>query len=178
MAASYRTAMDVRLVRWPAARSQLMELRAQGMPRLVVVDGDAAPPDPSDELEDWIRLPADQADVRLRVDTLARRAAERERPHLSPEGLLRFRGRTAALSPVEARVVEALVGRFGAVVSRRDLTEFVWPDEAPPRNALDVHISRVRRRLAELDLMIRTVRGRGYLIDDVSDAGQQLAANE
>ena len=51
------------------------------------------------------------------------------------------------------------------------------PGEAPLRNALDVHISRVRRRVAEVGLHIRTVRGRGYLMDAPSDSGQQLAAN-
>ncbi|MEO0493287.1 MAG: winged helix-turn-helix domain-containing protein [Actinomycetota bacterium] len=169
--------MDVRLVRWPAARDQLHALRAEGIPRLVVVDADVVPPEPADELEDWVRLPADQADVRIRVDTLARRAESRHRPALSNEGVLRFQGEAVPLSPVEARVVDALMKRFGAVVSRRDLTESVWPEEAPPRNALDVHISRVRRRVAEVGLQIRTVRGRGYLLDAPSDSGQQLAAN-
>ena len=115
--------------------------------------------------------------MRIRVDTLARRAEARHRPALSSEGVLRFQGEAVPLSPVEARVVEALMKRFGAVVSRRDLTEAVWPDEAPLRNALDVHISRVRRRVAEVGLHIRTVRGRGYLMDAPSDSGQQLAAN-
>ncbi len=74
-------------------------------------------------------------------------------------------------------MVEALLKRFCAVVShlRPDLA--VWPGEAPLRNALDVHISRVRRRVAEVGLHIRTVRGRGYLMDAPSDSGQQLAAN-
>ena len=169
--------MDVRLVRWPAARDQLEQLRAEGIPRLVVVDADVVPPIPPDELEDWVRLPADQADVRIRVDTLARRAESRHRPSLSNEGVLRFQGDAVPLSPVEARVVDTLMRRVGAVVSRRDLTESVWPEEAPPRNALDVHISRVRRRVAEVGLQIRTVRGRGYLMDAPSENSQQLAAN-
>ena len=142
-----------------------------------MVDADVVPPEPTDELEDWVRLPADQADVRIRVDTLARRAEARHRPALSSEGVRRFQGEAVPLSPVEARVVDALMKRFGAVVSRRDLTEAVWPDEAPLRNALDVHISRVRRRVSEVGLHIRTVRGRGYLMDAPSDSGQQLAAN-
>ena len=169
--------MDVRLVRWPVARAQLDQLREEGVPRLVVVDADVMPPAPPDELEDWVRLPADQGDVRIRVDTLARRAESRHRPSLSNEGVLRFQGEAVPLSPVEARVIDALMKRFGAVVSRRDLTESVWPEEAPPRDALDVHISRVRRRVASLGLQIRTVRGRGYLLDAPSDIGQQLAAN-
>ena len=37
-------------------------------------------------------------------------------------------------------------------------------DTPPTRNALDVHILRLRRRIAELGLEIRTVRSRGYLL--------------
>ena len=169
--------MDVRLVRWPAARAQLDELRAAGVPRLVVVDGDVAPPFPPDELEDWVRLPADQSDVRVRVDTLAERARGKAIPQLSNEGVLRHAGASVALSPVESRLVRALISRLGAVVSRTDLMDVVWPEERPPRNALDVHISRLRRRLADVQLSITTVRGRGYLLDSLSDSGQQLAAN-
>ena len=174
--------MDVRLVRWPAARAQLDELRAAGVPRLVVVDGDVAPPSPPDDLEDWVRLPADQSDVRLRVDTLAERARNRRFPVLTAEGVLRHRGVAVPLSPVEARLVDVLLQRFGAVVSRPDLMAGVWPGEPPPRNALDVQISRLRRRLADVGLTVTTVRGRGYLLDDIacsvpSENGQQLAAN-
>jgi len=41
-----------------------------------------------------------------------------------------------------------------------------------------VHISRLRRRLGELDLGVTTVRGRGYLLDSLSARSQQVAANE
>lgn len=172
--------MDVRLVRWPAARVQLDELRAAGIPRLVVVDGDVPAPAPVDDLEDWVRLPADQSDVRLRVDTLAARARSRRFPVLSEEGVLRHGGAAVPLSPVEAGLVGVLSARFGAVVGRADLMAAVWPGDPPPRNALDVQISRLRRRLAAVGLAITTIRGRGYLLDDVADlseTGQQLAAN-
>lgn len=169
--------MDVRVVRWPQAKGQLDALRAEGVPRLVVVDNDAVPPEPSDALEDWVRLPADQADVRLRADTLARRARERLVPNLSPDGVLRFEGRTVVFSPVEARLVSALLERFGMVVTRRVLCEAAWPGAQPDRNALDVHISRVRRRLRETGLEVSTVRGRGYLLAVVSDSVQEMAVN-
>ena len=61
--------------------------------------------------------------------------------------------------------------RFGAVVSRDALSQAGWPEGAPGRNALDVHVLRLRRRLAPLSLVIRTVRSRGYLLEALS-AGQ------
>ena len=52
-----------------------------------------------------------------------------------------------------------------AVVSRDALARAGWPEGAPGRNALDVHVLRLRRRLAPLGLAIRTVRSRGYLLE-------------
>lgn len=59
----------------------------------------------------------------------------------------------------------ALLERMGAVVSREQLSRAGWPGGAPGRNALDVHVLRVRRRIAPLGLAIRTVRSRGYLLE-------------
>ena len=55
----------------------------------------------------------------------------------------------------------ALLDRYGAVVSRDALARAGWPAGAPGRNALDVHMLRLRRRLGPLALAIRTVRSRG-----------------
>ena len=75
-------------------------------------------------------------------------------------------GRTGSRShPVEARLADALVMRFGAVVGRDTLRRSVWPGTAPGRNVLDVHVLRLRRRLAPLGLAIRTVRSRGYMLE-------------
>jgi DNA-binding response OmpR family regulator len=59
----------------------------------------------------------------------------------------------------------AFVERFGAVVSRQALARAGWPHGAPGRNALDVHVVRLRRRLEGVGLAIRTVRSRGYLME-------------
>jgi DNA-binding response OmpR family regulator len=86
-------------------------------------------------------------------------------PELDEFGTLRFGGGWVSLPPVEARLTEALVGRLGAVVSRDALAQAGWPGGAPGRNALDVHVLRIRRRLAPLNLVIRTVRSRGYFLE-------------
>ena len=46
-----------------------------------------------------------------------------------------------------------------------------WPSGAPGRNALDVHVLRLRRRLVPLALAIRTVRSRGYLLESAPSGG-------
>jgi uroporphyrinogen-III synthase len=68
------------------------------------------------------------------------------------------------LSPRERAVLEALITRRGAVVSRAALLREVWGSEADPK-LVDSAISRLRRRLAPADLRIQTVARRGYRID-------------
>lgn len=161
--------MDVVLVRWPEEAARLSELQDSATPRLLLVGPDADPPDSVDPLEDWIRLPADDRDVRARVATLEARAEHTSaQPFIDQDGLLWFRERWVSLSPVERELAAALAERFGAVVGRDVLARRAWPEGAPTRNALDVHILRLRRRIASVGLELRTVRSRGYLLQTTS----------
>ena len=159
--------MDVVLVRWPAEADRRGRLRDAGTPRLLLVE-EGPPPAPADCLEDWIRVPADDADVRARLESITVRLGHHvspDAPLLDVDGLLHFGGTWVSLPPVEARLTSALVERFGAVVGREALARAGWPDGAPGRNALDVHVLRLRRRLATVGLSIKTVRSRGYLLE-------------
>lgn len=163
--------LDVVLVRWPEESEHLDDLRSRGVPRLLLVGPGSPPPDSIDTLEDWVRLPAADPDVRARVATLEMRASNvASSPEIDVDGLLRYRDRWVSLSPVESLIARVLTERLDAVVSREVLIKRAWPDGAPTRNALDVHVLRLRRRIAPLGLEIRTVRSRGYLL--------QAAANE
>ena len=159
--------MDVVLLRWPAEAATRNRLSVTGEARLLLVEADQAPPAVTDCLEDWIRVPAPEEDVRARVDALAlrRRAHEHALPGIDEDGVLRFRGRWVSLPPLEARLTASLLQRFGAVVGRETLIRSVWPGGSPGRNALDVHVLRLRRRIAPLELAVRTVRSRGYLLE-------------
>ena len=157
--------MNVEVLRWPADRLAIEDLRARGIPRLLLLDGDEPATAPTDCLEDWVRLPVSDADLEARRSGVALRATEHAvRPTLDDAGVLRFRGHWVGLSPVERDLVSAMVDRFGAVVSRGVLSERAWPDGAPSRNALDVHMLRLRRRVGEVGLEVRTIRARGYLL--------------
>lgn len=161
----------VTLVRWPEQEAAREALRADGRARILLLNPSTPAPDPSDDLEDWVRIPVAEADLRARVRWLTHRAA-RERPGteaeagpvLDGDGLIRVGPDWVALPPVEHRLARALLDRLGAVVTRDALSAAGWPDGAPGRNALDVHVLRLRRRLAPLRLTIHTVRSRGYLL--------------
>jgi len=161
---------DVALVRWPVERGRLEHLRQQGEPRLVVVE-DGEPPSGDDPLEDWLRAPIDVDELRVRTDTLRARARRREpAPSIDADGILRYRGRILTMPPVQRRLADALLERWGSVVGREALVRSAWPD-APPshRNVLDVHVARLRRLLADIGLELKTVRRRGYLLTDRAD---------
>lgn len=168
--------MDVVLVRWPSEAERRIRLQDQGTPRLLLIEDGDAPPYPEDCLEDWIRVPADDADVRLRIDGLAARSSQHvvDSPDLDPDGVLRYSSSWVSLPPVEARLTRALVEKFGAVVGREALARAGWPEGAPGRNALDVHVLRLRRRLATVGLSIKTVRSRGYLLEATERRHEQV----
>lgn len=159
--------VDVTLLRWPVEEERRQALGARGVSRLLLVDPDAPAPEAGDCLEDWIRLPASQDDIDARCRGLALRSMTHssQTPALDLDGVLRVGAHWVSLPPLEARLMAALLDRFGAVVSRDNLSRSGWPTGAPGRNALDVHMLRLRRRISTLGLAIRTVRSRGYLLE-------------
>ena len=166
--------VDVVVVSWPAEAPRRERLMAEGRPRLLLLEDGNMPPAPTDCLEDWVRLPASDLDVQTRVDFLRARACAHRpvAPELDDFGVMRFGEGWVPLPPVEARLATAMVERFGAVVTRDALTRAGWPAGAPGRNALDVHVLRLRRRLQTLGLAIRTVRSRGYLLEEARPGEQ------
>jgi len=162
------------MLRWPEEESRRTRITQAGGARLLLVRDGQEPPRVGDCLEDWIRVPAPEDEVKARVDALAaRRQAHTASGHngdaagpvLDDFGVLRRDGSWVALPPLEARLAEALLERLGAVTSRELLIRAGWPGGAPGRNALDVHVLRLRRRLTPVGLAIRTVRSRGYLME-------------
>ncbi len=77
-------------------------------------------------------------------------------------------GEAVELLPTEWRLLEYMMRHPGQVLTRTMLLERVW-DWAfnPTTNVVDVHVSRLRRKLEEPDgpPLIRTVRGAGYVLE-------------
>jgi two-component system OmpR family response regulator len=74
-------------------------------------------------------------------------------------------GRKILLQPREFRLLEYLLLHVGQVVTRTMLLEAVWDYHFDPgTNVIDVHISRLRRKLddGEARPLLHTVRGAGY----------------
>lgn len=88
----------------------------------------------------------------LTLDTVGRRA--------------RVNGAPLDLTAREWSLLEYLVMRAGQVVSKDRLMQALWSwDKEVSPNALEVHMSRLRAKLADAGLEIRTIRGFGYLLE-------------
>jgi DNA-binding response OmpR family regulator len=75
-------------------------------------------------------------------------------------------GRFPALTMTELGILETLMRRAPGVATRLAIAQQVWPDEADAfgSNTIDVHLARLRAKLADARVRIETVRGVGYRI--------------
>lgn len=164
--------MDVVILQWPAEEERRASLLDYGTPRLLLVDRTALPPVTSDLREDWVRMPSSDRDIQARVAGLTLRCREHEAVQtpapeltLDEDGILSNGTTWVSLPPIEAALVRALLASSGSVVSRATLQNAAWPDRDTPPNTLDVHMTRLRRRLVPVEVAVRTVRSRGYILD-------------
>jgi two-component system OmpR family response regulator len=93
----------------------------------------------------------------LKLDTVGRRAT--------------LNGTPLELSARELGVLEVLMLRSGRVVNKEQLAEqlYGWEEEVGP-NAIEVYVHRLRRKLEPAGVVIRTIRGLGYLLEKPAHA--------
>ena len=121
--------------------------------------------------DDYVVKPYDTDELLARVRALLRRSAGRAEPAYEHKGVslnpatreATVGGQPVMLSAREWAVLEPLLARPGAVLSRPQLEEklFSWKDDISS-NAVEVYIHGVRKKLGAD--FIQTVRGLGYLV--------------
>jgi two-component system response regulator QseB len=121
--------------------------------------------------DDYVLKPFDLDELVARVRALLRRRAGSARPTLECGDLLldpvkrdvRLRGEPVALSAKEFALLELLMQRPGAVLSRERLEDALYGwDREVGSNAVEVHLHNLRRKLGAG--VIRNVRGVGYKV--------------
>jgi two-component system, OmpR family, response regulator len=122
--------------------------------------------------DDYLVKPFDFGELLARMRALLRRPPVVQQPELAI-GDLRFDPATRevrvgshqpVLTATEFGILELLVRKSPAVVPRRSIAVNVWDDEADAMgsNTIDVHLARLRAKLAGGMVRIETVRGVGY----------------
>lgn len=124
--------------------------------------------------DDYMTKPYRLPEVAARIRALVRRSNAIADACLRHNNLcLDTRSRTATLDaqPLdltrrEWAILELLLLASPAVVSKDKLVQSLagWDKEITP-NAIEVHVSRLRSKLAAGNIVIRTVRGMGYRVD-------------
>lgn len=139
--------------------------------------------------DDYLPKPFNPRELLARMRAILRRSSSPATPDES--GVLRVQrleldpgarkvlqnGQKVDLTDIEFALLEALMHSPGKVVSREELSESVLGRKFDPFDrSLDMHISRLRRKLAQgssMDEQVKTIRGSGYqLAVDRSHARQ------
>lgn len=124
--------------------------------------------------DDYLVKPFDFSELLARMRALQRRPAAVQQPELVVGNLhfnpatrhVRVGDEEPALTVTEFGILELLMRKSPAVVPRRSIAVNVWDDEtdAMGSNTIDVHLARLRAKLASGLVRIETVRGVGYRI--------------
>jgi DNA-binding response OmpR family regulator len=126
--------------------------------------------------DDYLVKPFEYIELTARLDSLVRRSQTASQEQAYRVGALNvdlvsrsvvYAGKEVELLPREYRILEYMIRREGQVISRTMLFEAVWNYRVGERtNVIDVHISRLRRKLDPTGSapIIHTVRGSGYVL--------------
>ena len=121
--------------------------------------------------DDYVLKPYDLGELLARVRALLRRAAGRAEPVYEHMGVtinpatreVTVNERPVLLSSREWAVLESLIARPGAVLSRAQLEEKIFGfDDSVASNAVEVYVHGLRKKLGAN--LIQNVRGLGYLV--------------
>lgn len=128
--------------------------------------------------DDYLTKPFELGELEARLRALLRRSAGQtpvvQLGRLAFDTVTRMPsvdGAALSLTPRELAVLEALLARIGRPVSRDALFEKVFSMEQDARpEAIEIYVSRLRKKLEGSGVAVTTVRGLGYLIAATGEA--------
>ena len=127
--------------------------------------------------DDYLVKPFDVPELVARLRALKRRAEGRTSETLCLGELvldlahheLLHRGERVRMSPREMALTELLMHKAGRVVSKESIVAALSSWEADfSENSVEVYVHRLRKRFADLGVVIKTVRGFGYVMESAA----------
>jgi DNA-binding response OmpR family regulator len=71
-------------------------------------------------------------------------------------------GALVDLGPVEFGILELFLRNLGAVVTRTQIMDAVWEDQAKNDRLIDAHLTSLRKKIHAFQADLKTVYGEGY----------------
>ncbi|MEG6612057.1 response regulator transcription factor [Pseudoclostridium thermosuccinogenes] len=132
--------------------------------------------------DDYLAKPFHTDELLARLRALGRRNAEL----IANDGILKYGdirlnphslklecgGKEIILTLKESQLLELLIKRKGLIVSKENIIEKLWGyDTDAEDNRVEIHVSLLRKKLAQLDsdVSIHTIRGAGYILKETKD---------
>jgi len=131
--------------------------------------------------DDFLAKPFAVEEVEARLTALVRRSGDRPHSRMqcgslsydSTSHAFTLAGTLLALTPREHAALTALLMRSGMPVGKQRLAGKVFPlDSDVGPAAIELVLHRLRRKLADSDVRITTVRGLGYMLEDISQGSK------
>ena len=126
--------------------------------------------------DDYVAKPFEVEELEARIRVLLRRTTHGSNPQVVCGDLVyqggsrefTLAGHPLALTPRERAVLEVLILKAGATVSKTLLGQSVPSfDDGVSVDAIEIYVSRLRKKLEGSDATIVTLRGLGYLLRPV-----------
>ncbi|MDT8407636.1 MAG: response regulator [Methylococcales bacterium] len=128
--------------------------------------------------DDYLTKPFELIELETRIHALIRRCYGGFDPKITVGPLtldtetheIRVHGELLALSSREASLLEFLLLNADKILGKERIAQrLAVSGEALADNAIEVHIHRLRKRLAPYPVTIRTLRGLGYMLEVVDE---------
>lgn len=163
--------------------SLLKNMRARGDERPVIMltarsDLDTRIKGLDSGADDYLIKPFEMSELEARIRALARRGKTAMRQHIT-FGPLKFDvgarqveldGNPVVVPRREISVLEALLNSQGRTVSKAELLDYTYGVGADvEESVVEVHISRLRKRLKGTGVTITVQRGLGYALQEVGE---------